>query len=541
MSWGKIFYESIAGFLTQASGDRFTEIKDEAKQSLAAPHFTVPSSFFILMCGIAYGISTVILALKSPTPISDIKSDLNECLPLKQNGYYYVNVKTLIPKSDQEIYLSATGESAQFSKSKWNYSSIYGLTECSDRLGPQGANVCSSTMRQDKILGIAGTAANNSFCLDLVLSWGYRFCVWNQGEDSVAADRCTVFPTVASMASSSSPTTYFFSNQSGVQYIVTAPFLPPSVISDFVTDKDSNVYVVAVPQGSPGHKLYKLSPMATTATYLCDVDSMYVHGLAASSTSVFIYSLDQTGVGTVLTYKFHDKSVARVTLDCSLHYQPLTNAVPTSLTRWLDYGDDGNVYVMCSADAATTISVSPTTFATSPFSFYQLNSESLNVKKIFYTDLLSQNVTKVAQIIVTAGSAYLLTSANNLVRVDLSSQPTSQPTIAPTMRTKPLISFNSSVTLSGLSASSVNSAVKAAVARAAAVTMGLSTGNVQWVGYTLTSNRRLRVDGRPQSLFLSKCLLLLLCLCACVCVYSCMHVDFVYHHLSDDHPVCIFA
>lgn len=316
-------------------------------------------------------------------------------------------------------------------------------------MGPEGYNLCAPEHRQEQVLSISGVPSNGEFCEDIVLSYGYRFCTYSAVETTMPSTAAFPISLQSSSTSSTSSsvggqnsisTTFYFSNHNGRYGTVVAPFSSSNLKTDFVTDSNQTVFVVA--SGSDGHNaLYMLTPWGATATKLCVVSFTTFDGLVYGGNAVFLYSINpKTNIGQILKYNIKTKkSSIYSTQDCSSAVSS-SQSTSTSTNRFIDYGDDGYLYLMCTSSASVTVQspVQGPSTTNNDYVFYKYNPANITLMESLNVDFASiqisgVNVTTVSQIVVVRGVGYASTGSPTwgLIKISLSAQPTLQPTSSP--------------------------------------------------------------------------------------------------------------
>lgn len=340
---------------------------------------------------------------------------------------YVCNV--LSPRSDAKYVSETNSELMQFSSARFL------LDDCLDILDTDGLDVCSDDNRQDYILSIQGIAANNENCIDIFLEDGYRFCYGSELNTKLRGDLDAVFPRQSLEAPPLSyENTFYYMKESGEVYPVSAPFTKTGGSTIFVYAGGS-IYVVAKSTDDNHYFLYQFSPSLTTATALCEITGGTFTGIAVSDDYVFVMKA-ANDKAEITAYKFADGTSQIVNVDCdaSSLSSDSDKAYQTIAT-----GDDGSLYVICSTAVASPY-----------YTFYKLDADTFAVSEL-YTDASSLNlednddnnvdppVNEVKTLVVIGNYAYFSTQENdfNLLKVDLTPQPTNAPTVMPTPQGSP--------------------------------------------------------------------------------------------------------
>lgn len=333
---------------------------------------------------------------------------------------YVCNV--LSPRSDTKYLSETTSELMQFSSARFL------LDECLEILDTDGLDVCSDDNRKDYILSIQGIAANKDNCFDIILKDGYRFCYGSEVNTKLRGDLDTVFPRQSLDAPPLRyDDTFYYMKENGIVHAVSAPFTKDGASTIFVYE-DGYIYVVAKNTADSNFYLYQFSPSLTTAAALLEINGGTFTGIAVSDSYVFVMK-EANSKAEITAYKFAD-GTSQIINVCD------ASALSSSDKEYqlIATGEDGSLYVMCSIEVVapyyTFYKVDPGTFEVSAL-YTDANSLSLEDNDDTVAD---PPVNQVKTLVVIGNYAYFSTQENNfnLLKVDLTPQPTNAPTIMPT-------------------------------------------------------------------------------------------------------------
>lgn len=320
------------------------------------------------------------------------------------------------------------------------------MNECLDALSSDGADACGDKSRNDYVLSVAGLAATDEYCEDVLLPYGYRICYGGEVEMSLIGDDEdleTAFPRLDSRPAQKFSDGFYFMNASGVVHSLSSSFSLDDVISDIVSAPLSSpdagqvaVYVVAPFEGD--EYVFRLSTDSSSATDLFEAElrSSDLYGLAASNTNVYAAYFS----GQMLIINNYDIGSARLNveaIECGDDAASLNEeANPNGNNRFLSVGDDGFLYTMCNDVVGQDryfafLQIDP---SMSPFQATEYLVDLNNATVVTDDDGDSTRINRVEQLIQANGLLYISTGSPyfNLIEVDLSPVPTFSPTLAPT-------------------------------------------------------------------------------------------------------------
>lgn len=337
----------------------------------------------------------------------------------------------LSPRSDAKYLSDTSSELMQFSSARFM------LDECLDILGTDGLDVCSDDHREDYVLSVQGLAANDANCFDMLLDGDFRFCYGSETNIPLRTDLEKVFPRQTLGAPSLTyENTFYFMKENGVVYQATAPFSKDDVSTIFL-NVGSDVYVASKSNEDKKFYIWRFSASETSATALTEVTGGSIRGIAVSDEYAYVMTASNDKA-SVTAYKFADSTTHTFNVDCDT-----SSLADNTVYQLLAAGDDGYLYVMCSTTVDspyyTFYKVAPDTFIPSPL---YADIGSLTEMKAEDDDNSTNNnpfIKQVETFVVIGDAAYFSTqdSTFNLIRVDLTPQPTNAPTTMPTPQGSP--------------------------------------------------------------------------------------------------------
>lgn len=177
------------------------------------------------------------------------------------NSKYVCNV--LSPRSDSVQFSTKTSESGQYSRVRYNEN------DCIKALGSDGNNVCSLENSQRYLLHLTGVSSDSTNCYDLNLSNNYRFCLGAEVVSEISSIAPTTFPTSAPQPItdfSGSTFLYFVNGEGLIEKFL--PFFNPGeddeLFTDFISDNEASVYVIAKGSGPDPAALYRYAVGSNT-------------------------------------------------------------------------------------------------------------------------------------------------------------------------------------------------------------------------------------------------------------------------------------
>eukprot|EP01039_Chlorochromonas_danica_P003631 gene3631-3976_t len=294
-------------------------------------------------------------------------------------GSYSCSV--LAPRTDTDALSSTTSELIAFSSPEYDY------VECMGALGSSGYDMCNH--REDYVLSLTGVTSDDSSCEDLFLSDGYRFC--KGGE--VYSEIDTTTETSSSVFATQSDSTYslvydniyYFTNASGSLINVSLPVSSSYIISDFVSDGESTVYMV-IKRDAP--ILYAISPNRSSAVPLTDLPfsvNSGIFGITYGENCVFVYVVGSSDKkAKILKYNTTSRmaSTVNAAVDCSSYYGASTPTGGVDV-RYISVGCDGNLYALC---LGSKVRVMINSTAKIVFPIFQINSSTLSLTRTLYVE-----------------------------------------------------------------------------------------------------------------------------------------------------------
>jgi hypothetical protein len=193
---------------------------------------------------------------------------------------------------------------------------------------------------------------------------------------------------------------------------------------------------------------FSADEVSTSVKTLTSLEFNKYNGITVSNDSVYVFSIESS-TGTVLRYNYVTSTRSTISIDCS--YQTSTEqqqASTTNTNRFISYGDDGYLYIMC-AQSTTIKTVTgtpdgPVTSYDTNYPFYKVNPSTGDTETLYaqlsnlnYSSAgvaTSKSISQIDQILVAKSAAYALTGEpyRNIIKVDLSPQPTFSPSCLPT-------------------------------------------------------------------------------------------------------------
>lgn len=362
------------------------------------------------------------------------------------------NCQILSPLSTGVSLSTTYSEIAMYSSARYNYDT------CISKLGTTDLDVCSDDHRHDYVLTASGASASDTNCYDLILSSNYRFCYIESVTDYDSGYNIKQFPT---MPTPGFPYTdvFVFINDSSVVKVVSAGFSQDDILSEIVSDGGYNVYCIAKPSaaGSSGQSyLFQLNAISGQSKQIIETTWSTFYGFTFGNGLIYAYTIDG------YTGKIHaidvDSGVDTVySVDCSAYRTSAASVSDASTYRYIDYGDDGNLYVMCTGSTFTAsagtngqttitsttytfLKVDPVTFSSTEMNagIYALNGTMKDGTSV------GKPLDQVSQILFRSNTAYAYCGGGlaNIVAINYSPQPTVQPTGAPS--TEPNFGFSMS-------------------------------------------------------------------------------------------------
>ena len=410
------------------------DITDESLR-LKAPAFVARGCFVfeIAMAAAAFAVSYYI-SFSSKIKVSEISFETID-------GY---SCKVLSPRSDSKTLSSTTSELVQFSSTR------YALNPCLDALDSNGYDVCKDGNRKDYILSTTGVAATGEYCEDIALIDNYRFCFGSEKETSWMANREveTAFPRQPDAPNAQFTDIFYFMNSSGTLHEMTAEFgTYSSALSDFIASRSSvDVYVVANEENEAKVFEFSLGSASATEIFELDLRKSDLYGFTLGSSKICAAWFETNGPPdnqeTNLVIRSHDTSnevTTDYTLDCTSNSPSDNIGQFLDVFRFISMGADGYLYAMCNIEVGENeqdlFEFFRIDFDTSEATLFAADLNSILLETSLDGDE-SENVTAtfVEQLVVSNNLAFLSTGSPyfNLIEVDLTPQPTFQPSAAPT-------------------------------------------------------------------------------------------------------------
>lgn len=327
-----LFINPLCGRGKVAVPDKYIVPSEEATRLKGPlPYVQVCLALEMLLTAVVFAISFYFSAIQSITETTVSFKDLG-------SGY---SCSVLIPRNDEQEYSTLTSELAQFSEARYHY------TDCINTLSTTGFDVCANGNRVDYVISALGTSSADSNCIDILLNNHYRLCESDVVETTLISSEVeSSFPrqNTPSVTSNS----FHFSNASGINIAVDAPFETADTVTDFVPDRNSGkVYVVSSKETDSEGELYlfEFSITATpTVKELTEIEDPDIVGLAVGDQAVYLWSRND-GTSTLYTYSLRTGIFSSVDISECANYATVGT---TETARMLSYGEDNQLYAMCS-------------------------------------------------------------------------------------------------------------------------------------------------------------------------------------------------
>jgi hypothetical protein len=342
----------------------------------------------------------------------------------------------LSPRSDTKYFSTVSSELAQFSRTQYSYE------ECVSALGTDEFDVCADENREDYILSVMGVAAVDDMCVDMIIDNNYRFCYGSEANEFLRTDLDATFPRQEDNAPRLTYSNVFYmTNNSAELHTITAPFARGDQENNFLS-YDGDVYVVAQSNVNRKYYLYRFSIQASAASELVEIalGSNTLYGLAAKNGVVYMLMVSN-GKVIIKSYTIADASSTTFEIPCDSATDNLESH------QYIAVGDDDMLYVMYNSAIPAAYNQGVATNST--YDFFRVDPVTQAVE-VLKADLGSLDVVTnstnqddatptlaldaVTGLVVVDSYAYFTSGAPNynLLRVDLTNQPTLMPTVAPT-------------------------------------------------------------------------------------------------------------
>lgn len=406
--------------------DNYTDVHDDA-QKLKAPAHVARGCFI-------FEVSIVILTFVLSYYFIISGTSTETIISFETLGSSY-DCAVLSPKNDEKSFSAVSSELAQYSKPR------YTNEECKNILGSNNLDVCAVSNRDDYVISSYGLSTADSTCYDLLLADNYRFCYGAYLETKIITGSIIdSFPRENRIGLNLPAISYYFTKSNGDISPISTSF--SSLLTDFIIGEDFDVYVVA--EEIPGRKqIFRLNPSLSVAEPLLSLDfgDGGVDGFTFGGGSLYVFNKPvNADSGTLFGYNLETDTATQTRVSCDSDVVVDDDSEDVGFDHFLSYGTDGFLYLQCGESTGAPGS-------NDQFFFYQIDSSSLDITKTFYANLASMHpevngdtrnetfITTIDQILVFDGYAYGFTGSPiyNMVKIDLSAQPTAVPTMVPTL------------------------------------------------------------------------------------------------------------
>lgn len=313
----------------------------------------------------------------------------------------------LSPRSDSYTYGTDNSELVQFSDARLTYS------DCVTYLGSEGYDVCN-TNRDDYLLEIIGIGNDDSTdysCLDILLSNGYRLCYGSQETYTVDnAQMSTSFTTQTYSTATKYSNVYYFMNSSSHIYPLVNGIDRTAIYTDYITDTEENVFVVGKSSSSGTTtvktNLFQLNPTYTTTKTLMDVGAGSIYGITYGDSTVFVFTVEQN-MQHIYAYNTTKKTTTVSSITCSTS----TGTSGGYGTRYISWGTDNKLYLICDGNTASANSQSFSFLRVNPYTF-TTTTLTASIASHNYTDssgtISSKIIDKVSQVLFVNNALYFI-------------------------------------------------------------------------------------------------------------------------------------
>jgi hypothetical protein len=346
-------------------------------------------------------------------------STVETVVGFESRGSPYV-CSLLSPRSDSVSLSSATSELVAFSDARFD------LATCNFALSSAGYDVCSDDHRTDYLLSLSSLGTEGSFCSDIPLRNKYRFCTGKESEEPFQTREQELQFNNQLRPALTYDEGLFFMNTSGkASYLGSLPNPTNELLSDYVSDFDSTVFVVQA--DSPGAFLYSFHPGFSAPKKLAPISSTNIYGVAYGKDAVFTLTMESAGGPGNANVLISVYNMTTATTKSSSQLQGCSGffdntLVPDASVHYLSYGTDNLLYVLCTSKQAQNgelrfLSVDPVTFSTIP---YTISSIAQN-----YTTFTGANsgktINSINQVFLAGNFIYMTSVASfpNLLVADL--------------------------------------------------------------------------------------------------------------------------
>lgn len=369
--------------------------------------------------------------------------------------------RNLAPRNSAITLSSSNSEEVDFSSSRFL------LNECLNNLSSTGYDVCGDDNLNKVITNSRYITSERSSgsCIDLLFSNGQRACI---GKDVTHSETNSYTSTFAINAPPSEVTS-LLSLQNQYLYFMNESWqkgfdindIYQNFKSDFINVGPVGVGVLASitsspPGGATTMKIVIADPLQDALEFITLPSTFHdIYGFAGNSDGsiLAVMTMSISYIATLFVYNRDSATSYQRTIDCNQYFK-FTSSTPlvqnTPYTRFISFGDDDALYMICSSSTYSTQEIPgpgpPTTITYANYPLLKFNAVDDIFDKVYYINFYNMDTTNVTradgsrvnivssvtQIIVANQHAYALVDHTILLDIDLANQPTPEPTAMPT-------------------------------------------------------------------------------------------------------------